>query len=74
MLRKLHLYIYIAPRRALAAHVSQAGGPGTGSRTLSLLLRLPGPVFALVVGREWFREIGRAPGGPLLDDVFASLR
>ncbi len=61
-------------RSALAAHASQAGGPGTGSRTLSWLLRLPRPVFGLVAGHEWFREVGRAPGRPLLDDVFASLR
>jgi LmbE family N-acetylglucosaminyl deacetylase len=61
-------------RAALAAHASQTGGPGTGSRTLTWLLRLPAPVFRRVVGREWFREVGRAPGSPLLDDVFASLR
>ncbi|MEZ5093234.1 PIG-L deacetylase family protein [Nocardioides sp.] len=63
-----------AKRAALTAHASQAGGPGTGSRTLSLLLGLPRPVFTLVAGREWFREVGRTPSGPLLDDVFASLR
>jgi LmbE family N-acetylglucosaminyl deacetylase len=63
-----------AKRRALAAHASQSGGPGTGSRTVSLLLRLPRPVFRLAVGREWFREVGRRPSSPLLDDVFASLR
>jgi hypothetical protein len=27
-----------------------------------------------VLGREWFREVGRPPGSELLDDVFASLR
>lgn len=63
-----------AKRRALAAHASQAGAPGTGSRTLALLLGLPAPVFALAAGREWFREVGRPVGGPLLDDVFASVR
>jgi LmbE family N-acetylglucosaminyl deacetylase len=62
-----------AKRAALAAHASQATG-GTSVRTLALLLRLPGPVLGLALGREWFRERGRAPGTPLLDDVFASLR
>ena len=59
-------------RRALAAHASQASGGGT--RTLSLLLRLPGPVARRVLGREWFREIGRPPGPTRVDDVFATLR
>ncbi len=62
-----------AKRAALAAHASQSTG-GTSVRTLALLLRLPGPVLALALGREWFRERGRSPGGRLLDDVFASLR
>ena len=62
-----------AKRAALSAHASQATG-GTSIRTLTLLLRLPGPVLGLALGREWFRERGRSPGGPLLDDVFASLR
>ncbi len=61
-----------AKRAALAAHGSQATG-GSSVRTLALLLRLPRPVLALVLGREWFRERGRAPG-ELLDDVFATLR
>ena len=62
-----------AKRAALAAHASQATG-GTSVRTLTLLLRLPRPVLGLALGREWFRERGRSPGGALLDDVFASLR
>jgi hypothetical protein len=40
---------------------------------LARMLGLPGPVFALAFGREWFVERGRRPGRPL-DDVFASLR
>ena len=62
-----------AKRAALAAHVSQAGGGGD-TRTLAVLLRLPRRVFRRALGAEWFTEIGRAPGRPLLDDVFASLR
>jgi LmbE family N-acetylglucosaminyl deacetylase len=61
-----------AKRAALAAHASQASG-GSSTRTLKLLLRLPRPLFALLLGREWFVEAGRSPG-PLCGDVFDSLR
>jgi LmbE family N-acetylglucosaminyl deacetylase len=65
---------YLAAKRAaLAAHASQAGAD-TGIRTVAVLLRLPRPVFARVLGREWYVERGRVPGPPLSDDVFASLR
>jgi LmbE family N-acetylglucosaminyl deacetylase len=56
----------------LAAHASQQSG-GPGFRTVTLLRRLPGPVARAVLGREWFREVGRAPG-VLSDDVFSSCR
>jgi LmbE family N-acetylglucosaminyl deacetylase len=62
-----------AKRAALAAHASQATGGGS-IRTVALLLRLPGPVLGLALGREWFRERGRPVASGLLDDVFASLR
>lgn len=61
-----------AKRAALAAHLSQGTGGGS-VRTLTLLLRLPGPLLGPALGREWFREAGREPGA-LEDDVFASLR
>ena len=61
-----------AKRRSLRAHASQATGDG-GARTVALLLRLPWPVRGRVLGREWFREVGRTPATPLLDDIFASL-
>jgi LmbE family N-acetylglucosaminyl deacetylase len=60
-----------AKRAALAAHASQATG---GVRTVALLLRLPRPLTAPVLGREWFVEVGRPPSPELLDDVFATLR
>ncbi|MCB0907730.1 MAG: PIG-L family deacetylase [Nocardioidaceae bacterium] len=44
-----------AKRSALAAHRSQAGG---GIRTVAVLLRLPRPLARLVLGREWFVEVG----------------
>ncbi len=59
--------------QALRAHVSQAG-TDDGVRTLALLLCLPRPLQRRVLGVEWFREVGRAPGAVPLDDVFASLR
>ncbi len=61
-----------AKRAAMAAHASQASAD-SGTRTLALLLRLPGPLFRRVLGREWFVERGRTPAAPL-DDVFATLR
>ncbi|MGN6162067.1 MAG: PIG-L family deacetylase [Marmoricola sp.] len=62
-----------AKRRALAAHASQGTGGGS-IRTVTLLLKLPNWLAAPVLGTEWFREAGRTPAEPLLDDIFASLR
>ncbi len=42
-----------AKRASLAAHASQATG-GDSLRTLAALRRLPGPLFRLVLGTEWF--------------------
>jgi LmbE family N-acetylglucosaminyl deacetylase len=60
-------------RAALRAHASQTEG-GRGLRTLAVLSRLPGPLFAAVAGHEWYVEPGRRPGEPFTDDIFASLR
>ena len=62
-----------AKRASLAAHASQATAD-SGTRTLAVLLRLPGPLFRLALGREWYVERGRGPARPLLDDVFATVR
>ncbi|WP_246004851.1 PIG-L deacetylase family protein [Nocardioides marmorisolisilvae] len=71
---KIDVRPYVAAKiQGLAAHASQQGG-SSGFRTVTLLHRLPGPVARRVLGREWFREVGREPGGRLLDDVFASCR
>lgn len=61
-----------AKRAGMAAHLSQATG-GSSVRTLRMLLRLPRPLFRLLLGREWFAEVGRNPG-VLCDDVFDSRR
>lgn len=64
---------FAGPKRAaMAAHASQATAD-QGTRTLRVLLRLPVPLFDLVVGHEWFREPGRVPPRRPLDDVFAGL-
>jgi LmbE family N-acetylglucosaminyl deacetylase len=65
-----HLEVKLA---ALRAHVSQTDSDD-GVRTLALLLRLPGWLRRRVLGTEWFREVGRAPGAVPLGDVFATLR
>jgi LmbE family N-acetylglucosaminyl deacetylase len=62
-----------AKKASLAAHASQTTG-GRGVRTVALLLRLPDPLLRRVLGREWYRERGRAHAEELLDDIFASLR
>lgn len=59
-------------RAAMAAHLSQATGDGP-ERTLAACLRLPGPLFRLAFGIEWFVERGRQPSRPLLEDIFAGL-
>jgi LmbE family N-acetylglucosaminyl deacetylase len=64
-----------AKRASLRAHATQSTGAADGDvRTLALLLRLPWPLRRVVLGHEWFRERGRAQAGPLLDDIFASVR
>ena len=56
----------------MAAHASQAAG-GDGPRTLALLLRLPRLLFRAALGREWYAELGRPAGLPVVDDVFATV-
>lgn len=45
-------------RAALAAHTSQLNRQGPLSQMFRLMLRLPTPIFALLLGREWFVESG----------------
>jgi LmbE family N-acetylglucosaminyl deacetylase len=61
-----------AKRAAMAAHASQATAD-SGDRTLAAFLRLPGPLYRLVLGREWFVERGRPGEAHPADDVFAGL-
>lgn len=48
-------------QRALAAHASQWRGKGRSARLFRMLVRLPTPIFALLLGREWFGEPGVDP-------------
>jgi len=60
-------------RAALRAHASQASSEqGGDTRTLARVLRLPTPIFALLLGHEWFHDPGAqtpsSAGSPALDD------
>jgi hypothetical protein len=48
----------VQKRAALAAHGSQVRGKGRSARMFWVLVRLPVPVFGLLLGREWFTEPG----------------
>ena len=47
---------------ALAAHKSQLG-VGRAGKAFQILIRLPAPVFGLLLGQEWYVEPGRTGGG-----------
>jgi hypothetical protein len=59
-----------AKRRALLAHASQLGG-GDVPRTLTLMTRLPTPVFRAVLGTEWFVM---HQANPTAEDVLSRYR
>lgn len=60
-----------AKRAAMRAHASQASGDG--DRTLGMLLRIPRPLYDLVLGREWYRDPDLPPGSPICRDVLEGL-
>lgn len=71
---RVNVRAYAARKRsALAAHRSQAGAAGRASRVAWLLVRLPLPVFALVLGREWFVEPAATTTG-VSGDILQSAR
>ena len=59
---------------ALAAHRSQVGGTGRLSPVLRALVRLPAPLFGLLLGREWFAEVGSVPAAAAGTDALRSTR
>ncbi|MCM2420157.1 PIG-L deacetylase family protein [Streptomyces sp. RKAG293] len=68
---RINVRPYAAQKRAaLAAHRSQvAEGKGRSSALFRLLIRLPVPIFGLLLGREWFAEAGLAPGAGRSGDL-----
>jgi LmbE family N-acetylglucosaminyl deacetylase len=46
---------------ALAAHRSQVNRRGGAAPIMRLLLRLPAPMFGVLLGREWFIDPARTP-------------
>jgi LmbE family N-acetylglucosaminyl deacetylase len=44
-------------RAALAAHRSEVNGNGRIASVMRVLVRLPVPLFGLLLGREWFSEV-----------------
>jgi LmbE family N-acetylglucosaminyl deacetylase len=61
-----------AKRRSMSAHVTQTTG-GESVRTLAALLRLPGFLFQLVLGTEWYVQPDLTVGR-VLRDPLATLR
>lgn len=61
-----------AKRASMRAHASQAVADD-GDRTLGLLLRLPRPLFDLVLGREWFIDRARPAGAGIARDILDGL-
>jgi LmbE family N-acetylglucosaminyl deacetylase len=59
---RLNVRRYAAQKQAaLAAHSSQHSGSGRAARLMRLLIRLPVPVFGILLGYEWFAEPGTGP-------------
>lgn len=65
-----------AKRAAMRAHASQASAPQgwTGERSLATVLRLPVPIFRLLLGHEYFTGPGAPTGTPPAGDILAGLR
>jgi len=63
-------------RAALAAHGSQVRGKGRSARMFRVLIRLPVPVFGLLLGQEWFTEPGvnaTAVSGNILQSMASAI-
>ncbi|WST78629.1 PIG-L family deacetylase [Streptomyces sp. NBC_01136] len=56
-------------RAALAAHRSQVYGKGRAAPIFRVLVRLPSPIFGLLLGREWFVDPTAAPGTNTSGDI-----
>jgi LmbE family N-acetylglucosaminyl deacetylase len=60
-----------AKRAAMLAHASQASADDM-DRTIAFLLRLPPPLFRLILGSEWFVQRHAARQWPLASDIFTA--
>ncbi|PSL00908.1 LmbE family N-acetylglucosaminyl deacetylase [Murinocardiopsis flavida] len=54
---------------ALAAHRSEVTGSGRVAPVMRVLVRLPVPLFGLLLGREWFVEAGATRSGAPASDI-----
>lgn len=61
-----------AKRASMRAHASQAASD-EGDRTLALLLKLPRPLYDLVLGREWYVDRSRPAGAGIARDILDGL-
>jgi len=61
-----------AKRAALLAHASQASADDM-ERTIAFFLRLPPPLFRLVLGSEWFVQRNAVREWPLVNDIFTAV-
>ena len=59
---------------ALAAHRSQLNGTGRLAPVMRALVRLPAPVFGLLLGREWFIDASGAALSATAGDIFHTAR
>jgi LmbE family N-acetylglucosaminyl deacetylase len=60
---------WISPKRAsLKAHASQAVG-GSTPRTVAMLLKIPRPIFAKFLAREWYHIVWKSSERNAFDDL-----
>ncbi|MCW2902203.1 MAG: 1D-myo-inositol 2-acetamido-2-deoxy-alpha-D-glucopyranoside deacetylase 1 [Streptosporangiaceae bacterium] len=59
---------------ALAAHRSQVTGTGRLAPVMRALVRLPAPVFGLLLGREWFIDPTRTSTSQVATAIFRPQR
>lgn len=58
----VHVRKYARQKQAaLAAHQTQVTGTGRLAPVLRILVRLPAPLFGLLLGREWFIDASETP-------------
>lgn len=58
-----------AKRAALACHISQVRGNGRASLPMRIMAGLPTPLFALLLGHEWFVDPDAAAGDIGREDI-----